>query len=118
MVSEKPLRILRRMGADEATIAAMDDIGAWRLIYANRPRPVVKAESICFTGFSDAQKSILERDAVAIGLRVTGSVSSLTRYLCTGPNAGPAKRKKATEVGSKILELDAFYEIVATGVLP
>lgn len=118
MISEKPLRILRRMGVDEAAIATMDDLSAWRTIYANQPRPQVKAESICFTGFTDAQRTVLEQDAISIGLRVTGSVSKLTRYLCTGPNAGPAKRKKAAEAGSTIIDLNGFYEIVATGVLP
>lgn len=118
MVSEKPARILRRMGVDEMAIAEMDDFAAWRLIYANKPKPKVKPTTICFTGFVDSQKTILRQEAEGIGLVVTTAVSGSTAYLCAGPNAGPAKLQKAKDGGAVILNLEEFYEILETGALP
>lgn len=118
MVSEKPARILRRMGVDEQAISAMDDAAAWRVIYANKPRPKVRPTTICFTGFPDSQKSTLRQTAEEIGLVVTTAVSGSTAYLCAGPNAGPKKLEKAESAGTVILTLEGFYEIVGSGVLP
>ncbi|KAI8390302.1 hypothetical protein BD560DRAFT_319403 [Blakeslea trispora] len=46
------------------------------------------------------------------GGRVTGAVSGKTHYLLRGRDAGESKLAKAKSVGTKILDEDAFYELV------
>lgn len=53
-----------------------------------------------FTRYSrDEIKDLIEKN----GGKVTGSVSSKTTYLVAGENMGPEKRKKAEELGVKII---------------
>lgn len=46
--------------------------------------------------------------------RVTGSLSSKTTHLLSGSEAGPAKTKKANDLGIKIIDEDGLFELLKT----
>ena len=119
MATEKVAIILRaRSDFSEEQIAAMSDTQAWDWIYARR-RPAERRDQICFTGFSPSERSELETSASAIlNLEVKSSVTKGLRYLCTGPNAGPAKVTKAKEQGATVISVEQFQTFCATGEIP
>lgn len=67
---------------------------------------------ICFTGFSKAAKAELEALAGKAGMTVLQSVSPVLGFLVTGPNAGPAKLKKAESFDTKIISREEFMSMV------
>lgn len=74
---------------------------------------------ICFTGFGDERRFELERAARSVGLRVRNNVSIRLHYLCAGPNAGPAKLKKARAQGVRIVSAEGeLAALLAEGNLP
>ncbi len=56
----------------------------------------------------DEIKALIEKH----GGKVTGSVSSKTTYLVAGDNMGPEKRKKAEELGVKIISEDDLETLI------
>lgn len=72
-------------------------------------RPV----EILFTGFPKAQRQELEDLADLRGWKVVQSVTVGLTYLCTGPNAGPAKIEQAGDVGADIIDLGEFLDMSA-----
>jgi hypothetical protein len=73
------------------------------------PRPV----EILFTGFPKAQRQELEDLAELRNWKVVKSVTVGLTYLCTGPNAGPAKIAQAVEVGAEIIDLGEYLDMSA-----
>ncbi|MEE4176246.1 MAG: NAD-dependent DNA ligase LigA [Bacteroides sp.] len=62
-----------------------------------------------FSNYSrDEIKALIEKH----GGKVTGSVSSKTNYLVAGENMGPEKRKKAEELGVKIISEDELEDLI------
>ncbi|MCB1470928.1 MAG: hypothetical protein KDK08_28055 [Rhizobiaceae bacterium] len=120
MANERVTKILLKEGLDKDTIAQMTDGEAWNRVYELNPpkRRLLKAPTICFTGFVKAEEVHYRSLADKIGLKPTGSVSGITNYLCLGSNPGPSKMDKARKAGVKMLSLDDFLEMVQTGELP
>lgn len=67
---------------------------------------------ILFTGFTRSQRQELEEMAEAAGMIVRKSVTKGLSYLCTGPNAGPAKLAQAAESGASIIDHDEFVDLL------
>lgn len=77
------------------------------------------APQILFTGFPAAQRADLERiaDEAGFWVRKNGVTRDLT-FLCTGPNAGPAKIELARAQGTYIVPASHFATFLETGELP
>lgn len=75
---------------------------------------------ICFTGFErKKERPRLEKQAAKAGMKVRSSVTQNLTYLCTGPNAGPAKVAEAkTHTGLYILSEFDFQTLIDTGEVP
>lgn len=67
---------------------------------------------ILFTGFTRSQRQDLEEMAEAAGMIVRKSVTKGLTYLCTGPNAGPAKLAQAADAGASIIDHDDFVDLL------
>jgi len=116
MASEKVTRILKAKSPFSAEeIAAMSDVQGWNWIYANAKPRKEKADQVCFTGFSAADKTELTALAQAANLEVVGSVTKALAFLCAGENAGPAKLEKARSQGNHILSKEQFFYLLETG---
>lgn len=77
------------------------------------------APQILFTGFPAALRTELERTADEAGFWVRqNGVTRELNFLCTGPNAGPAKIQQARAQGTYILPACHFTTFVETGELP
>jgi NAD-dependent DNA ligase len=120
MAIGKVANILRaRSDFSDDQIAAMSDSEAWDWVYRQRKITVHAPDQICFTGFSPCERAELEMAAGnVLNLDVKSSVTKGLRYLCTGPNAGPAKITKAQEQGATILSAEQFQNFCATGEIP
>lgn len=100
MLSEKAARILRRIGSfTEEQLEGMSEAEAWHHIYAH-DRAKSKTQKatnpeVCFTGFTDAQKTVLIESAIQAGFTVRDSVTKSLRVLVAGSNAGPSELAKA-----------------------
>jgi NAD-dependent DNA ligase len=75
------------------------------------PEGKSKPKNVCFTGFTIAEEEALVSVAKGKGLRVSNTVTKSLSYLVTGPNAGPAKLKKAQEQGVNILTPAEFQRL-------
>lgn len=121
MASEKAAKILRvRSDFSEEQIQAMPDREAWDWIYRHlRSADDLRPDQICFSGFSLSVRAELEAQArELLHLEVKSSVTKGLRYLCTGPEAGPAKVAKAKEQGATILSVEQFQTFCETGEIP
>lgn len=120
MPSEKVARILRaKSNLSEEQIIAMTEREAWAWIYSQRPpKTEEKVDQICFTGFDQTVRALLESKAREAHLEVVKSVTKNLRYLCAGPNAGPVKLKKAEQQHVILMSLEQFENMVETGELP
>ena len=122
MAGEKVAMILRsRTELSDQQIANMSDAEGWQLIYSLKPRKsqIQKIPNqICFTGFSPASKDRLGQLAVDHGLHVAKSVTQSLAFLVTGPNAGPAKLKKARQQEVIIMNEEQFSQFLRDGEIP
>jgi len=122
MAGEKVTRILRsRTDLSDEQIAQMSDAEGWQLIYSlksQKSQIQKKANQICFTGFSPSDKERLGQLALAHGLDVVKSVTQSLAYLVTGPNAGPAKLKKAKEQDVVIMNEEQLAKFLHDGQIP
>lgn len=73
---------------------------------------------ILFTGFAAVQRAHLESLADAGGLKVVKTVTQGLSFLCSGPNAGPAKVAKSRTQGVYIVREPELHALLATGELP
>lgn len=73
-----------------------------------RERPI----EILFTGFSKERCAELEEQAAIFDLVVRKNVTKGLKYLCAGPNAGPAKLAKADEAGVEIIDESEFVQLL------
>ncbi|MGN6260255.1 MAG: BRCT domain-containing protein [Ralstonia sp.] len=80
----------------------------------NAPREL----QILFTGFPAAQRTALEARATDAGLHVAKTVTQGLQFLCVGPNAGPAKVRKAREQSAYIVDQVQLIALLETGELP
>lgn len=119
MPSEKLTQILKAKSPFTAEeIKSLKEDEGWAWVYANAKPPKEKLSSVCFTGFSQAQKQELSTMAQAAHLRVVGSVYSSLAFLCAGDNAGPAKLAKAQEYGITVMNHAEFINFLETGEIP
>ena len=80
-------------------------------------RPPSDAVTVCFTGFPDNEKEMLEQMARSAGLWPVGSVSKrLNALISGGADAGPKKIRLAEENGVKIISRDAFIDAIEKGI--
>lgn len=77
----------------------------------------VKPE-IAFTGFTSVKRSVLESLATESGMQVRKNITKNLGFLCTGPNAGPMKVAKASDMGIVTMDEDEFLWFVDTGEIP
>lgn len=86
-------------------------------------RPVAESQPLAaltfvITGTLDSMSREEAQDAlVALGAKVSGSVSKKTSFLVAGAEAG-SKLKKATDLGVRILEEKDLLQILRTGEAP
>lgn len=74
---------------------------------------------ICFTGFSNSDKTRLIAEAEASGLFfVRSSVTVNLDFLCCGASPGPAKIEKAKNQRVHLLSEDQFLNLLQTGEVP
>jgi NAD-dependent DNA ligase len=118
MPSEKVARILRKRGVVDLDISAMTDQQAWDQVYASAPPKREKGLEICFTGFTDVEKSELTDLAKRRGLTVVTKVTKNCFVLCVGATAGAKKVKEATDRGVRIVARDELDNFLLTGELP
>ncbi|KAI8059451.1 P-loop containing nucleoside triphosphate hydrolase protein [Gongronella butleri] len=86
----------------------------------SRPRP--EGEPGCLNGlafvitgeYETLTRSDVEELVKTYGGRMTGAVSGKTNYLLFGRGAGETKKAKAKKLGVKVLDEDAFYELINT----
>ena len=98
----------------------MTEKDGWAWVYANSAKnsKSIKLAEVCFTGFSIAEKPMLESLAEGAHLRVVTSVTKGLFLLVAGQNAGPAKLEKARKQGTTVIDRAAFEHLVETGELP
>ena len=96
----------------------MTEKDGWRWVYATKTPKKRNRLEVCFTGFSESEKSDLARLATEAELVVVGSVTRNLSFLCTGQNPGPVKIEKATNQGVLIVTLDQLKQILESGELP
>lgn len=63
--------------------------------------------------FSSYSRDELKAAIEANGGKVTGSVSSKTDFVVAGDNMGPEKRRKAEELGIRIISEDEFTAMIS-----
>jgi len=117
MLSEKATRILRRIGSfTEEQLDGMSEAEAWHHIYAHdqAKSKTQKARNpeVCFTGFTDDQKTVLTQSAIQAGFAVRDSVTKTLRVLVAGSNAGPSKLAKAEAQDCIITDATGFLAYI------
>lgn len=123
MPGDRITRILRaKSGLSVEEIAKMTDREAWTWLHTHFPPKTKRYQKnlmeVCFTGFTASERELLEQEACEAHLEVVKSVTKQLRYLVVGPNAGPAKLKKACEQEIVVLSLEQFRAMLETGDLP
>lgn len=78
----------------------------------------IRRPDILFTGFLKAHRAELESRAQESGLIVRKVVTRDLTVLVAGPNAGWAKLKKASQMGSAIISADDCEDLFKFGLLP
>ena len=77
-----------------------------------KAKPKDNRDSVCFTGFTTAEKNELASVAEQLNHKVVKSVVVKLNYLVFGPNAGPKKLEKATAQGVAIITDADYREMV------
>ncbi len=80
--------------------------------------PAATGPEIAFTGFPAALRAEMEAKARQAGLLVRKGVTAKLSFLCTGPNAGPAKVAAALSMGVVLVDQQAFSWMLETGEIP
>ena len=80
MLSEKAIRILRKIGNfTEEQLETMSEAEAWHHIYAHDQAkslaPRARNPEVCFSGFTDDVKAVLIESAIRAGFTVRDSVT-------------------------------------------
>ena len=119
MASKRVREILIRKRAPftDRELEDMPDGYGWGWIMSHKkPDPNAPPE-ICFTGFKDKEREVLERNARKMFI-VRKSVTKHLSFLIAGEWAGPAKLHEATLRNIDILTLDEFKVMLRDGVVP
>lgn len=85
--------------------------------WSAKPKAATGPE-IAFTGFPARLRADLETRASQAGLLVRKGVTTKLSFLCTGPNAGPAKVASALDMGVVLMDQEAFGWMLETGEIP
>jgi DNA ligase (NAD+) len=96
----------------------MTEVEGWDWIYSHASPRKEKLPSICFTGFSQTDKSELSSLATGARLRAVGAVNDSLSFLCVGDNAGPVKLAKAKKYGITIMNRAEYLNFLETGEIP
>lgn len=83
-----------------------------------KEQPADLRPQILFTGFSSVLRLALEEKSIFSGLYVCKTVTKSLSYLCTGPNAGPAKVEKSRAQNVYIIDENQLHLLLETGELP
>ena len=119
MATEKLTRILKAKSPfTTEQIVSMTDAEGWDWVYGNASPHKEKLPSICFTGFSQTDKTHLTNLAEASRFRIVSAVSNSLAFLCAGENAGLAKMAKAKGFGISVMTRDEFLVFLETGEIP
>ena len=94
----------------------MSEAEAWHHIYAHDQArsKTQKARNVevCFTGFTDDQKTVLTKSAIQAGFTVRDSVTKSLRILVAGANVGPSKLAKAEAQNCIVTDATGFLAYV------
>ena len=119
MPSEKLARILLAKGPfSPEQISQMTEANGWRWVYRNHVYVKEKHFEVCFTWFSDSDKTSMSQLAVDAGFTVVGSVTTSLALLCIGSNPGPSKLEKAKMQKCTVVTLEQFRHFLETGEVP
>lgn len=118
MPSERVTKILVKRGLSESEITAMSETAAWDYVYATAPPKREKRLEICFTGFTDAEKTELMALTEKTDMSVVTKVTVGLFMLCAGATPGPAKINQATAQGARIVSREQLEDFIHTGELP
>lgn len=119
MPSPKLIQILRsRSDLADEQILELTDEQAWSIIYEldakeKADREAKRMSTVCFTGFSKADKAAIEAVATQCGLKQVSGVSKSLKYLVLGETPGESKVIKAQELGVDILHAHEFEQLFA-----
>lgn len=117
MPTSQLIQILRsKSSLTDAQIIELTDDDAWKIIYEidareKAERDAKRRDTVCFTGFSKADKSRLEKIATDNGLKPVSGVSQSLSYLVIGDTPGESKISKAETAGVKILQAHEFEQL-------
>lgn len=81
-------------------------------------KPCSDAIEILFTGFAKDRRAELEAAATGAKIKVRKTVTQALAFICAGPNAGPAKLRKAQSQGVSVLDEPDFLWLLTTGEMP
>lgn len=119
MPSEKLTRILlAKSPFSPEQISQMTEADGWRSVYRTNVHVKEKHFEVCFTGFSDSDKTSMSQLAMDAGFTVVGSVTRSLSLLCVGPNPGPSKVEKAKKQQCTVVTLEQFRHFLETGEVP
>lgn len=119
-LSEKLIRILKsKTDLTDEQLEQMTEREGWDVVYSLRSQETKEEKiEVCFTGFSPAYKKELIQIANDNDIHVAKSVTKGLMFLCCGGNAGPSKMAKAEKQGVKLIDKEAFFNILETGEIP
>ena len=69
-------------------------------------------KTVCYTGFTDADKAVLREISDELGMAVKTSISRRVELLVCGPNAGPAKIRKCEELSIPVVDIEDFLTTI------
>lgn len=74
--------------------------------------PLRVGDKVVFTGCDERDRDRLEKLATQLGVRVSGSVSRMTRMLVTDGSMMGTKRAKADQLGTRVVSPDEFSQLL------
>ena len=99
----------------KARAALRDLVGHLQISDVSAPSMIgskVSGKTVVFTGTLEKMtRAEAKANAERLGAKVSGSVSTKTDYVVAGPGAG-SKRKKAEDLGVKVLSEDEWLELI------
>lgn len=94
-------------------MATLSEAAAWRLVYELPPKPKPPTRlSVCFTGFTSAEKTELMALAHEANHHIAGGVTKKLGLLVCGDNAGPVKLEKAAAQGVTLMTGEEYRELL------
>lgn len=100
------------------TIAELRELGVqWKNVETSAQSDVLAGKTVVITGtLASMSRDQAKAALLAMGAKVSGSVSGKTSFVVAGENAG-SKLTNAQALGIPVLNEEAFEQLLATGTL-